>query len=268
MMHSLRLNIANTEYQIFTNSLRHILWLKKNYKTFLSLSESKPDLQIILKIDKKWKRDPRLFSPSKSIWHKCRFSTKTRFFDMEIDFKQSKAKVSAAPGLGPVDLVRFSCAIMLIRKEGFFLHASAVLDGKSSFIFFGPSESGKTTIARLSKDKTVLTDETTALARCNGSYNAYATPFAGDFGRVKENTSGPIKAIFLIKKAARFGRKKIKANDAVKQLFCNAIMPIDGPEISYYLFNTFEQFVRRVPCYELYFKAEPEIWRYIHGFVK
>ena len=66
-------------------------------------------------------------------------------------------------------------------------------------MFFGPSGSGKTTIARLSGDRVVLSDETVAIAGDSGSYRAYATPFAGEFGVVKENGRAAVRAAFLIR---------------------------------------------------------------------
>jgi len=266
MKYGIRLKIADTVFQVFSDSKKPILWLRERYQRFFSSLE--PDFHVFITLDKNWKKRPSSFLAPRPVLTDSRFSAQTRFFDVRIDFTRRKATVTADPEFGIVPTLAFLCSAVLMKNGGFLLHASAVLKDRFSYVFFGPSESGKTTIARLSKGKTVLTDETAAIVRHNGRYSAYATPFAGEFGDVDENTGGPIKAIFLLRKDSSFGCRALKKSDAVRQLFCNARMPIGSAIMANTLFDTFEGLATKTPCYELSFKPEPKIWRYIDGFIK
>ena len=264
MEKSIKIDIAGTVYGIHCDNQRPISWLEENYGPFVS--SKKAGLDVFLRLSKRRRSTSPAGHPL--AWTNRYFHARTPFADIGIDFEEKKASVRTVSSPPMVDIMRFLCSIMLMKKRGFLLHASAVLDGRSSYIFFGPSESGKTTIARLSRGKTILTDETAAIARHNRSYKAYATPFFGDYGNVEKNANGPLKAVFFIKKSDRFEHKYLKPGEAVKQLFCNAIRVADDPGISKEMFLSFEDITKKVPFYELHFKKTPEIWRYIHGSVK
>ncbi|MDD5044474.1 MAG: phosphoenolpyruvate carboxykinase (ATP) [Candidatus Omnitrophica bacterium] len=264
---NIKLKIAKNIFRISSENRRPILWLEKNYQTFVS--NAKADLEVSLHLEKGWKKKRGTSLAPPSLRQNNRFLSQTRFFDIDMDFNNRKAVISGSEDIGIVSVMTALCSMLLIKEGGFLLHASAVLKDNFSYVFFGPSGSGKTTMARLSEDnKIILTDETTAIVRSNGSYHAYATPFSGDYGMVKKNTGGKIKAVFLLKKDDRFRHVLLKPRDAVRQLFCSAMIPAVDPGIADHLFNTFSKFTGSLPCYELYFKPQPSVWRYIDGLTK
>ncbi|MBP7055780.1 MAG: hypothetical protein KBB52_02885, partial [Candidatus Omnitrophica bacterium] len=211
---------------------------------------------------KSWKNNPRraiLEAPSLSA---DKFSIKTRLFNAVVDFGGKTVRIETGPNVGSLNILKFLSAIFLLRRNGFLLHASSVIRGGNAYIFFGPSGSGKTTVARLSEGP-LLSDETTAVAFKYKRFRAYATPFAGDLYGVKKNLSAPIKAIFLLRKDREFAHKKISRKEAVKYLFESVMIPVHGRDFTEDLFTVFEKFLRDLPCHELYFRPEPELWRYI-----
>jgi hypothetical protein len=264
MENSLNIKIADTLFKISCNAYQPLRILEEHYRTFLSPFGPEPDLRISVILDEGWQ--VRAESPSYAKWNADTFSVKTQYFDAQIDFSKNTADVVQDPDCGIGGPVRILCSWVLMRKGGFLLHASSILneERRHSYVFSGPSESGKTTIARLSRGKdTVLTDETTAVARCGDSYDAYATPFAGEYGPVKKNAGGPIKALFFIKKDARFWHNRLKSQEAARRLFCNSMMHTTDPVMTDILFTTLEHFVKTVECYEFSVKPEPGLWRYI-----
>ncbi|MDD5730492.1 MAG: hypothetical protein PHN57_05140 [Candidatus Omnitrophica bacterium] len=264
MTPSVKIKIADIVFKINCESPKPVLWLKKNYELFLT--KDKPDLSVDLKLSARKREVSKAYRIK---WkHSGRLLIEAGPFDLDIDFPGKKAYVRADNDLGPADLMRFLGFIMLCRRKGLLLHASAVLDKGFSYVFFGPSESGKTTIARLSQARSVLSDEAVAITGGNGEFKAYATPFAGEFGSVKENTGGPVKAVFLIVKAKRFSHRIVGQKEALKELLRNNLVNIPDPVITNHLLDTLTLLVKEVPCYRLYFKPQKAIWRYIHGFVK
>jgi hypothetical protein len=264
MDNGLNIKISDIVFQVFCNEAGSRRLLKKFFTAFLSDREWPPDMRIFVTIDKGWQARPE--GMSRTQWGSDSLFLKTQSFDAQIDFFKNKADVVNDPEWGIAWPIRVLISWVLMRKGGVFLHASSILDEERriSYVFSGPSGSGKTTIARLSQEKdTVLTDETTAVARCGDSYNAYATPFAGEYGPVKKNTGGTIKALFFIRQDTRFAHRWLSGREAVQQLFLNSRVHTTGPLITDILFTTFEHFVKTIPCYELSVRPEPGLWRYI-----
>ena len=241
-----------------------ISWLKQNYAPFLCVQ--KPHLEATLIFDKTWGRggDKQIAS---SLDRKVGvFSYRLETFDAEIDFSKNIARLSSGDHSNITVMMRFLSSLMLSRTGGFLLHSCAIVKDGFSYVFFGQSGSGKTTIARLSENKAVLTDETTALVKNNGSWFAYATPFAGEFGQPGQNAGAKVKALFALNKSLRFSHNIFDQAGAVRQLSCSAFLNNgDYPMIDRAL-TAIEKLVGDLPCYDLYFKATPQIWRYIYGF--
>ncbi|MBN1527392.1 MAG: hypothetical protein JW919_07410 [Candidatus Omnitrophica bacterium] len=183
--------------------------------------------------------------------------------------QMAKGTASLATGaeFGIADVLRLLTSVTLLRRQGFLLHASAVLRKGHAYVFFGPSESGKTTVARLSGEDKILTDETAAIALSGNAYYAYATPFAGEFEKVSENTGGPIRALMLLRKDDKFAHRALSRKEAVQELFRSVIMPPADIRTFNAVFAALDALAAGVPCYEFHFKAEPELWRYIDGSI-
>ena len=264
MDYGLTIEVSNIVFRVFCNEPGPRRLLKKYFTPFLSDQERPPDMRISITTDKAWQARPEGMSLTR--WDSNKLSVKTESFDAQIDFSKNKANVVHDPECGLAWPVRVLSSWVLMRKGGFFLHASSILDEnrKTSCVFSGPSGSGKTTIARLSRERdTVLSDETTAVARCGDSYHSYATPFAGEYGPVKKNTGGTIKALFFIRKDVAFSHKRLRPREALQQLFVNSRTHTTDPIMTDNLFTTFEHFVKTVECYELSIRPDPELWRYI-----
>ena len=264
MDHVLKIKISDILFQVFCHDAERRHLLKKYFAVFLVDPERPADMRISITIDKAWQ--PRPDGMFHATWDHDQLSVKTQSFDGQIDFSENEANVVLDPECGIAWPVRVLGSWVLMKKGGFFLHASSILDEarRISYVFSGLSGSGKTTIARLSrKNDTVLTDETTAIAQCGNHYSAYATPFSGEYGPVRKNKGGTIKALFFIKKDMRFGHKRLSSREAIQQLFLNSRTHTIDPLMTDSLFTSFEHFVKTVPCYELAIKPDPGLWRYI-----
>ncbi|HPM42321.1 MAG TPA: hypothetical protein PLV52_00600 [Candidatus Omnitrophota bacterium] len=256
---SAKIKIADTVFNFVSQDKEQVRSVKR-YKVFLS--DERADIKVFIRIKKTWRNNPRHSILEVPSLNAREFSVKTRLFNAEIDFGKKTAHIEAGPNVGILNILKFLSAIFLLRREGFLLHASSVIRGGRAYTFFGPSGSGKTTVARLSEGP-LLSDETTAIALSGKKFRAYATPFAGDFYGVKKNLSAPVKAIFLLRKDREFAHKKMSRKDAVKYLFESVMVPVHGHDFTESLFTVFERFLSDVPCYELYLRPEPELWRYV-----
>lgn len=79
--------------------------------------------------------------------------------------------------------LRILLSHLLLRNNGMLIHGAAIESDRRGYLFYGPSETGKTTISRISAQagKRILTDELTAVRRIDGRYIIFGTPFWGEF---------------------------------------------------------------------------------------
>jgi len=239
-----------------------ILWLRQNFGIYLS--EDAPDLDISLEFRKGYRGNKISGNAAELISENGTFSLKTHYYDVKGNYANGKVDVVSNHNMGVADLARTLFSIMLVKKGGFLLHASAIADNDRSYVFCGPSESGKTTIARLAGGRDVLTDETTAVTIKDSRYYAYSTPFFGEFGRVSKNRGAPIKTVFFIHKGEGFSHKKIRKVEAMRYFFDNIILRSGNLDLTKKLLDNTYGLARSVPCYELYFKPDAGLWRYIN----
>jgi hypothetical protein len=160
---------------------------------------------------------------------------------------------------------RFLCSLVVLRKGGVMLHAAAVVDAGRALVFCGPSESGKTTVARLAGRRPVLSDETVALRPDDVGYRACATPFFGEAGPVAAQTNAEAApaAIFFLRKGASFGHRRLGRGEAVQRAFSQVFLPKRVPALVDAILGNLDRLTAAVPCFELEFAARDELWRYV-----
>jgi len=150
------------------------------------------------------------------------------------------------------------------RPLSFLIHASGVIRKGNGFAFAGRSGSGKSTIASLSSQETVLNDEIVIVRKQNGGFQVRSTPFNGFF-KNKKNSSAPLKAVFLLEHAQENCLNPLSKSDFVGK-FVREIV-ISTPLLSTNNKNVFSemldfcsQLVNEVPVYQLGFRPDRSFW--------
>jgi hypothetical protein len=155
------------------------------------------------------------------------------------------------------------------KSSGNFLaHGCSISRDGSGFLFTGPSESGKSTIAEISSDLTVLGDEIALIKNENGGYRVSATPFRGDF-RENKNETAPLDAIFLIKHGKTNNIRKISKLEFVTRFVREVIYPgtllsADRKEDFSEMIEFCTEIADKVPFYELSFLPDKGFWKNIN----
>jgi hypothetical protein len=117
--------------------------------------------------------------------------------------------------LNQFQLVLREVLIILIKGDGFMIHASAAEGKDGAIIFFGKSGDGKSTVVNFIKDDFFgLADDTGIIRKVNKKYFFYQTPFfEKNNWIIRSNKKYPIDKIFFIKKADFFKIDKIIERD-------------------------------------------------------
>ncbi|HDY73939.1 MAG TPA: hypothetical protein ENH51_02360 [Euryarchaeota archaeon] len=150
-------------------------------------------------------------------------------------------------------------------EENFLAHSCSVQREGAGYLFSGPPESGKSTIAGISAPlATVLGDEIAIVKKEDSRYFVGATPFRGDF-RESVNMQAPLKAVFLIVHGKENEIRKISKIEFVTRFVREVIYP--GTLLSTERKEDFTRMIQfctdiseNVPFYELRFLPDQRFW--------
>jgi hypothetical protein len=147
------------------------------------------------------------------------------------------------------------------------IHACGVNDDGRGFLFTGPSDSGKTTLANLWKgcqDVTVLGDERLFLRKRENRYWVYGSPLKGGANSFFPK-GAPLERIFFIKHANRNVASPKKRKDAVIGLLTQSFLDWYYHRNMQYPLDFCIELSQEVPCYDLGFVPSQEVVDFVRG---
>jgi len=188
-----------------------------------------------------------------------------------MDLRKKEGQVDILPTWSLAALLNFLknlYSALILLGDGLMLHAAGVVKDDRAYIFFAPSGGGKSTVAGLSSNYTILTDDLVAVRRANGSFHAYSTPFWGskrDEGR-GISSSFKIGGLFKLVKDNRVYLKRFPHSHAIAEILTMPQCYYDLKSVEK-LLNSFTSLIGAVPCYELHFLPDSTFWRCIDGHI-
>src|SRR3989339_1429199 len=125
----------------------------------------------------------------------------------EFSLKNTPAKITLVykglPNKYAFDtFLRLTYSSLLLKHNGFLLHASGVISKGKGYIFTGISGAGKTTVAEASKRcGAVLSDEIVAVRKTGNVWKLFGTPFMGLMKGGGKNKTAKAPTVFFLKQA-------------------------------------------------------------------
>lgn len=117
------------------------------------------------------------------------------------------------------------------RYDACLVHsAGAIVDGLG-YLFVGPSEAGKSTVATLSRDHTVLNDEMNLVEFRPEGPRLVGTPFNGFF-RDKTAGAAPLAGILLLEKGPAHRLEAVGAGQAAAAVATQVTPPVGLDEVA------------------------------------
>ncbi|MGH9685108.1 MAG: hypothetical protein ACRD4S_16030 [Candidatus Acidiferrales bacterium] len=198
----------------------------------------------------------------------CDSRSKAGFFykldDASISLRDSGAEFYGVRHEYALDsLLRILLTTVLLPERGFLLHAASVVRDGQAHIFFGRSGAGKSTISSLSPKGSVLTDEISLLRYSGGAWQAYGTPFWGEFRADGINRRYPIAGIYSLIQASEDRVVPVPPKEIVRALLPCVLFFNSEPKANDALLQTIVGFARQVPCYRLHFRRDASFWEVI-----
>jgi hypothetical protein len=160
-------------------------------------------------------------------------------------------------------LIRILLSVLLLKERGFLLHAATVIRDGRAYIFTGRSGAGKSTVASLSPEGSVLTDEISLLRWFNGDWHAFGTPFWGEFRAVGANRYVPLAGIYQLVQAKENRAQQLEPAPALRALFPNVLFFSSETHRTQQLLDILTGLVRQFQVFRLGFLPHTEFWRVI-----
>lgn len=263
-MPSFVLSIADITLQLIDDAPVLPVWLTQHCQPFSPTSAPK-DIAVVVHIH----RDASLCVGQDDLIYSIDdtpgvFRIRGVDFEAERSGCEAPIHVRAHPEAGMAGVLRWLMGILLLERDGLFLHAMSFAREGSGVLGPGPSGRGKTTLSRLIRPHVDLfTDETTALRFIGEAPVIYATPFAGELGPVSGPASAMLDAVLLLRHASETKAGPMRHAQVVAELLGCAFLPLrHGPWMSRAL-TLMERLARAVPCRSFGFRPEPEVWEAI-----
>jgi len=181
----------------------------------------------------------------------------------EFDFIKKEARMRCA--LAPAGLnsfLRFIYSVILLKEQGFLVHASGLIKNGVGYIFPGKSGAGKTTITQLSPNATLLSDDL-PLVKVGAPPSIFGTPFWGGLAVAGEQTSAALGGIYFPVKDKEKYVERLTAKKVLEKLLSNTVFFFKKDEFSKQLFKLCFDLATSVPGYELHFSPDPSFWECI-----
>jgi hypothetical protein len=160
-------------------------------------------------------------------------------------------------------LLRILLTMVLLPQRGFLLHAATVVRDGRAYVFTGRSGAGKSTVASLSPAGTVLTDEISLLRFTDGCWQAYGTPFWGEFRAAGQNEHYPIAGIYTLVQSTEDRVESLTTKEIIRALLPCVLFFTSRLDANEDLLCLLLGFVVQVPCCRLYFRRDAEFWKVI-----
>lgn len=190
------------------------------------------------------------------------FRFERRDFHMDVDKAARTVTGVCAPNMFSFDscLRVFVCTYVL-DLGGLMIHGASAAENGRAQLFFGVSGAGKTTTARLSAPRPVLSDELTILKRVGDGYNAYGTPFWGELQKNGENMEASLAGLNLLVKDQEVYLEPISKKAAMAAVLPCVLFFAHEPDLVKRAVDRVTDLVLTVPARKMHFLPDNSFWR-------
>lgn len=163
-------------------------------------------------------------------------------------------------------------AQVLGEKRSCFIHCAALVQDGKGYLFLGDSGAGKSSLAKVSDQAIVLSDDSPVLSKQNGDYVVFSSPFHQMnplMGWNKEviGLSAIVEGLYFLAKDDRLYLHGISRKKAVSMILKRYILffPYISARAKSALFDLILKLCHRFPIYNLHFCLEQDVWGLIAG---
>jgi hypothetical protein len=160
-------------------------------------------------------------------------------------------------------LMNLYSAFILHNNWGLLIHSSCVIDENKAHIFAGHSGAGKSTAAKLSYPRPLLSDEATLVKVTNQSITIFDSPFRSELEGSSEQGNVPLASIQLLSQSTQIESLPLMRSEAYIQLIDKVFYWKRNSEEVSRVMKMLKMIVDQVPVCELKFQKNNRFWELI-----
>ncbi|MBO1512386.1 hypothetical protein [Metabacillus bambusae] len=160
-------------------------------------------------------------------------------------------------------LMNLYSSFLVQNNWGILLHSACVLENSVAHIFSGQSGAGKSTVAKLSHPRELLSDEATIIKITPEEVRVFDSPFRSELEGNCHFESHTLKSIQLLHKSVNNERTKLSKSTGLFHLMDKVFYWTDSPEETKRIFQLLKMLVNQVPVYDLHFQKNNTFWEMI-----
>lgn len=188
-----------------------------------------------------------------------------RDFRLAVDLAALSGRVEVAAGRGALSsALRIVLSRVLPERGVALLHGAGAVVGSRTWVFFGPSGVGKSTVAAQLAAWPLLSDEIVAIAGSRPPV-AFGTPFSGTLDRAGAAGGEPLGALFELAQGAALEEQALAQREAVARLMASALVFGDPEPVADALLGICRRVAEAVPVSRLALPATPAVAAFLES---
>jgi hypothetical protein len=160
-------------------------------------------------------------------------------------------------------LMNLYSSYITYHNWGLLLHSSCVIEDGRAHIFAGQSGAGKSTAARLSQPRDLLSDEATIARITPNKIIVFNSPFRSEINTRGKKECAPLASIQILNQSLQNNQVNLRKADAFVRLVDKIFYWSHNSEETKKILGLLKMLVERVPVYELYFRKDDTFWELI-----
>lgn len=160
-------------------------------------------------------------------------------------------------------LMNLYSSYIVYHNWGLLIHSSCAIQNGKAHIFAGHSGAGKSTAARLSEPRHLLSDEATIVKITEDEITVFDSPFRSELQSTGYQQARPLAGIQLLHQSETNRLEKMRKPDALLSLMDKVFYWSHDPAETQRIMGLLRTLVEEVPVYDLYFRKDPTFWELI-----
>jgi hypothetical protein len=155
-------------------------------------------------------------------------------------------------------------AYIVHHSWGLLVHSSCVVERGRAYLFSGYSGAGKSTVAKLSMPRQLLSDEATIVKLCGpGGAIAFDSPFRSELETHEGNRSYPLHGVYFLRQSQQVLNKPLSKGEGFLCLTDKVFYWSRNPQETAKIFRLCRRLIDSTPTYDLYFQKNDSFWEMI-----
>lgn len=160
-------------------------------------------------------------------------------------------------------LMNLYSSFIVYHNWGLLIHSSCAIDNGKAYIFAGQSGAGKSTAAKLSYPRKLLSDEAALIKVSPEKVTVFNSPFRSELeaGNFREQVE--LASVQILYQALQNNRAKLTKSDALLHLMDKVFFWPHSLDETKTIMSLLTDLVMTVPVYELQFQKNNTFWELI-----